>query len=355
MISQGLAMKKVFVEQLRDGDTVGDFFAVAQCERKTTGANKPFLSLVLSDATGRVPAVAWDNVDRLAAALQPGAVARIEAAVGSYKGELQLKIMDARPLKAADKINPADFTPKTPHDVEHLYAQLLACRERVSDRHLRALLDAFFTAPAFAEQFKQHPAAKRMHHAYRGGLLEHTLSVAQACLRICEHYSFLNRDLLITGALLHDIGKLAEMSGELVNDYTTQGQLVGHLSIGCEMVAKAAAAIPGFPDILKWHVQHMILSHHGQYEFGAPVLPSTLEALTLHYLDMLDAHLFQARTAVENEQKEPGDFTKRVYGLERAIFKAPLPGAAGDTAVPPAPLAAELDVIKDVPAQDTLL
>lgn len=348
-------MKKIFVEQLRDGDTVGDFFVVAQCERKTTGANKPFLSLVLSDATGRVPAVAWDNVDRLAAALQPGAIVRIEGAVGSYKGELQLKIMDARPLKASDKINPADFAPKTPHDVEHLYRQLLACRDCVTDRHLRALLDAFFTAPAFAEQFKQHPAAKRMHHAYRGGLLEHTLSVAQACLRICEHYTFLNRDVLLAGALLHDIGKLAEMSGDLVTDYTTQGQLVGHLNIGCEMVAKAAAAIPDFPDILKWHVQHMILSHHGQYEFGAAVLPSTLEALTLHYLDVLDAHLFQARAAVESEQKEPGDFTRRVYGLERAFYKAELPGSAAGAPVAPAPLAPELDGIKEIPAQDTLL
>ena len=348
-------MKKVYIEQLRDGDSIGDFFAVAQCERKTTGANKPFLSLVLSDATGRVPGVAWDNVDRLAAALQPGAIVRVEAAVGSYRGEPQLKVFDARPLKPSDKINPADFAPKTPHDVEYLYRQLLACREQVADQHLRALLDAFFAAPACAEQFKQHPAAKRMHHAYRGGLLEHTLSVTQACLRICEHYTFLNRDVLVSGALLHDIGKLAEMGGDVVTDYTTQGQLVGHLSIGCEMVAKAAAAIPGFPDVLKWQVQHMILSHHGQHEFGAPVLPSTLEALTLHYLDMLDAHLFQARAAVESEQKEPGEFTKRVYGLERAFYKGGVAAAPGAAPLAAAPLAAELDVIKDVPAQDTLL
>lgn len=345
-------MKRVFIEQLRDGDTVGDFFVVAECERKTTGANKPYLSLVLSDATGRVAAVAWDNVDRLAGVLQPGAIVRIEGSVGSYKGGLQVKISDARSVKPSDRIDTGDFTPKTPHDVEQLYKQLLALRDMVSDRHLRALLDAFFTDAGFAERFKQQPAAKRMHHAYRGGLLEHTVSVAQACVRVCEHYSFLNRDLLLTGALLHDIGKVEEMGGEIVTEYTTRGQLVGHLSIGCEMVAQTAAKIAGFPEVLKWQVQHMILSHHGEYEFGAAVLPATLEALTLHYVDVLDAHLFQARAAVESEREEPGDFTRRVYGLERAFYKRGQMGSMGEEG---APLSVELDVMKEVPGQDMLL
>ncbi|MCX7846506.1 MAG: HD domain-containing protein [bacterium] len=348
-------MKKQFIEQLRDGETIGDFFVVAECERKTTGANKAYLSLVLSDGTGRAPAVAWDNIDRLASILQPGTIVRIEGAVGSYKGGLQIKITDARSVKPSDRLDPSDFVPKTPHDVEHLYRQLLACRDLVLDRHLRALLDAFFTDPEFAARFKEHPAAKRMHHAYRGGLLEHTVSVAHACLRICEHYSFLNRDVLLTGALLHDVGKLAEMAGEIVTDYTTYGQLVGHLNIGCEMIAKAVDKIPDFPDILKWQIQHMILSHHGEYEFGAAVLPATLEALTLHYLDVLDAHLFQARAAVEDEQEEPGDFTKRVYGLERCFYKRGLKEKGTSPAAPSAPLAGEPDLLKEVPGQETLL
>jgi 3'-5' exoribonuclease len=349
-------MKKTLVEQLRDGQALNDFFLVAECERKTTRDNRMFLSVVLADATGRINAVVWDGAERLAGVLTPGAIVRVDGAVASYKGDLQVKISDARAQRASDKIEPADFLAKTPFDVERLFRDLLACKNSVVNTALRALLDAVFNDPEFSGAFKQHPAARRMHHAYVGGLLEHTLSVTQACVRLAEHYAFLNRDLLVTGALLHDVGKLKELSAGMTTEYTAHGQLVGHLTIGSEWIGRIAAKLGTIPDELLWQVQHMLLSHHGQLEFGSPVVPVTLEALTLHAADMLDAQLFQARNAIEEDTDERTTFTKKVFGLDRSIYKRSNGGTAAGA---PAPLGKMPDVRDlDLPAgpqQESLL
>jgi len=348
-------MKKQSIDQLREGAVVGDFFAVAECDRKMTGANKAFLSLVFADATGRIPGVAWDNIDRLATILTPDSIVRIEASVTSYKGELQLRVLDARPLKPSDKVDTADFMAKTPHDISHLYRQLVDIKNSVAEPMVRAMLDHFFDDVSFADRFRKQPAAKRMHHAYTGGLLEHTLSVAQSCVKLAGQYPFLNRDQLVAGALLHDIGKLEEMASGITTDYTVRGQLVGHLTIGSEMIGRAAATIKNFPDPLKWELQHLVLSHHGQLEFGSPVLPVTIEALALHALDMLDAQLFQARSAIETDAQEDAQFTKRVYGLDRTIYKR----LASERGPAIAPIAAaldhELNLVQNKPAQESLL
>lgn len=348
-------MKKQTMDQLREGDVVGDYFAVAECERKTTGANKPFLSLVLADATGQMPGVAWDNVDRLAGILVPDTIVRLEGRVDQYRGALQMKVMDVRPLKPSDKVDLGDFMPKTPHDIDLLYRSLIEAKNSVGNEMLRALLDKFFDDARFAERFRKHPAAKRMHHAYVGGLLEHTLCVAQAALMLVRQYAFLNRDLLVTGALLHDVGKTEEMSSGVTTDYTVHGQLVGHLTIGSEMVGRAVATIKNFPTPLLWEVQHLILSHHGKLEFGSPVVPLTMEALALNTLDMLDANLFQARTAIEDAKREDGEFTRRALGLDRVIYKRTSP-ADGSAAAPVAlPTRRELELLQTGPAQDSLL
>jgi len=348
-------MKKQSIDQLREGSVVGDFFAVAECDRKMTAANKSFLSLVFADATGRIPGVAWDNIEHLTTVLVPDSIVRIEASVTSYKGGLQLRVLDARPLKSSDKIDTADFMPKTPHDISHLYRQLVDIKNSVAEPMVRAMLDHFFDDTSFADKFKKQPAAKRMHHAYTGGLLEHTLSVAQSCVKLAGQYPFMHRDLLVAGALLHDIGKIEEMSCGVTTDYTVRGQLVGHLTIGSEMIGRAAGTLKNFPDSLKWELQHLVLSHHGQLEFGSPVLPVTIEALTLHALDMLDAQLFQARAAIVEDVQEGAQFTKRVYGLDRTIYKR-LVSERGPTAAPVATaLDRELDLVQPKPAQESLL
>jgi len=350
-------MKKVLVEQLRDGQAINDFFLVAECERKSTRDNRMFLSVVLADESGRVNAVVWDGAERLAGVLAPGAIVRVDGACASYKGDLQVKISDARAVRATDKIDPADFQAKTPFDIERLFRDLLECKNSVSDAALRALLDAIFNEPEFTSTFKQHPAARRMHHAYVGGLLEHTLSVTQACQRLAEHYPYLHRDLLVTGALLHDVGKLKELSAGLATEYTPQGQLVGHLTIGSEWVGRVAAKLGTLPDELLWQVQHMLLSHHGQLEFGSPVVPVTLEALALHALDMLDAQLFQARNAIATDTDERTAFTKKVFGLDRSIYKRVYAAQpAGSTAAPlgKTPAVRTLDLPAQ-PQQESLL
>jgi 3'-5' exoribonuclease len=351
-------MKKITVDKLQSGE-IEDFFVVVQCDRRTTKANKPFLSLVFSDATGEVPGVAWDNPEKLEQVLIPGTIVCVKAIVGQYENRPQLKVTDARPVKDGDPVDPSDFKARTPYDVNHMYRLLLEFKNSVSDAHIRALLDSFFENDTFAEQFRIHPAAKRMHHAYTGGLLEHTLSVVRACDLLSRQYTYLNRDLLIAGALLHDIGKLVEMQSELSTEYTTCGLLVGHIPVGSEMVAKAADAIPDFPETLKWQLQHFVLSHHGKFEFGSPVLPSTLEALVLHSVDYLDAQLFQAVAAIEQTTDETAAFTQQVFGLDRRIFIRPVSHLASD--VTPAPVISdeakpeELDLKGASPAQETLL
>jgi 3'-5' exoribonuclease len=351
-------MKKVTVDKLSNGE-IEDFFVVAQCDRRNTNANKPFLKLTFSDATGSVPGVAWDNTDKLEKVLLPGTIVCVKAVVSQYENRPQLKVVSARPLKDSDQVEASDFKAKAPFDIDHMYRQLLEFKNSISDAHIRALLDTFFENDAFAENFREHPAAKRMHHAYNGGLLEHTLSMVRVCDLLSRHYTYLNRDLLLAGALLHDIGKLVEMGGELTTEYTTRGMLVGHIPVGSEMVAKAADSIPDFPDTLKWQLQHFVLSHHGRLEFGSPVLPLTLEAFVLHSVDYLDAQLFQAVAAIEEDTNENAEFTPQIFGLDRRIFKTPVVQSSSN--VMPAPVIAdsakpeELDLKGASPSQETLL
>ncbi len=352
-------MKRTTIDQLREGGIAGDFFVVAQCDRKTTRTNKPYLDAVFSDATGRIPGRVWDNVDRLARVLVPGKVVRLEASVESFKGELQLKVMDARPLRENDKVDPSDFMPKTPHDIDHLYRQLIEYKNSVANPQIRALLDCFFENEEFSEKFRRHPAAKRIHHAYAGGLLEHTLFVARTCDAMTHVYAYLNRDILIAGALLHDIGKVEEMSAELAVEYTAPGQLLGHLTIGSDMVARAADSLPDFPESVKLQLQHLVLSHHGRLDFGSPVPPMTLEGLVLHSLDMLDANLFQAKAAIDDKKESDADFTERVFGLDRRFYtRVERDADSSVSAAPVAPLppeSEELDLSDETPTQESLL
>ncbi|NLF38283.1 HD domain-containing protein [bacterium] len=352
-------MKKMYIQQLREKDIASDFYAVAQCVRKTSSKGQTYLDVQFSDRTGRIIGRVWNNADRIAGVLVPGTIVRVEAVVDSYQGELQLNVSDARAVRPQDKVTLGDFLAKTPHDITDLYRQILEYKNSVAQPFARALLDTFFDDEEFAKQFRDQPAAKSMHHAYVGGLLEHTLSVARACDALAKQYDYLDRDLLVSGALIHDIGKMKELAAGLTIDYSIPGQLVGHISIGAEMVASAAAGIKGFPDQLKWQLQHFVLSHHGELEFGSPVRPATLEALVLHAVDNLDAKLFQARKAITEDTNRDAAFTPRIFGLDRAFYKpatqAPAGDAAAPVAPPPAPSKQELDLGTSSPAQESLL
>ena len=351
-------MKDFTAANLPSGN-IEEFFAVSRCERRMTKSNKPYLHVVFADASGEVPGKAWDNADALEKILLPGSIIKVSAAVELYNGSHQLRVTDARSLRPDETVDPADFKPSSPFDTNHMYRQLLEYKNSINDLSIRTLLDSFFEQEQFAAKFKSHPAAKRMHHAYNGGLLEHTLSMLKSADLLARHYSYLNRDLLIAAVLLHDIGKLVEMDGELTTEYTTQGILVGHIPVGSEMVAKAADAIPGFSQDIKWQLQHCILSHHGRLEFGSPVLPCTLEAMVLHAIDYLDAQLFQARDAIEKDAASPSAFTEKVFGLDRSIYKSSFssePSSLSPAPVSPQePMPDELNLKGSSPAQDTLL
>jgi len=230
-----------------------------------------------------------------------------------------------------------------------MFRQFLEYKNSIANSQVRELLDCFFENDDFAKKFKNHPAAKNMHHAYAGGLLEHTLSIVKTCDLLSKHYSFLNRDILLAGAMLHDIGKLKEMKGGLATEYTTPGQLVGHLVIGSQMIEKAIGSIPEFPEETKLLLQHLVLSHHGKLEFGSPVKPATLEALVLHSLDILDANLFQAKAAIDEEKN--ADFTGRVFGLDSRFFTHI--DRSSTSSISPAPVAPEIQDIKELDLEKT--
>ena len=317
-------MKKIFIDELKNGMAVSDFFAVSNCEKRLTKANKSFITAKVSDCTGTVSAIAWDNAEALEKILVQGTIVKINAIAESYDGNVQLKILDAIELKANDKIDIADFKKASQFNLDKLFDELTNFINSIQNEKLKTLLNYFFDNAEFSEKFKVFPAAKSMHHAYAGGLIEHTLSIARSADLLCQNYTDINRDLLICGVILHDFAKIFEFNNDLVVEYSVQGSLIGHIVMGAELVGRAADTIPEFPPELKWQVQHLLLSHHGEPEFGAAVVPATLEAVVLSALDRLDTHIFQITNAIKNEQEKPGEFTSKIYGIDRKFYKSEL-------------------------------
>ena len=309
------------IKDLREGNKVEEFYAVQQREKKISSKNAPYLNIVLTDRTGTIGATVWSDVERLFSVFEPNTIVKAAGSVTSYDGKLQLKIFDGRPLQESDRVDLSAMRPKSPYDTEAMWKELAAFRAGIKDPFVAKLLASFFDDPGFAAKFKDHTAAKAMHHACLGGLLEHTLGVTRLCAKTAELYPKLDRDLLLAGAMLHDIGKIYEMDGVLTTDYTTEGRLLGHIVIGCELVGKACDAIKDFPSETKLMIRHMIASHHGKLEFGSPVIPQTPEAMALFRADEFDSHIYSAFRAIGEEQDQPGDFTTRVKGLDTALYK----------------------------------
>ena len=312
-------MKQSFVSNLQDGQTVTTHFLVCVKEIRSTREGKSYLRLELGDATGRVEARMWDRFDQMAAGFEQDDFVKVQARVENYRNKLQLSIEKIRRAEE-NEVDPADFFAHTKEDVDELYAKLLGIVALVENPWLRQLLESVVQEPEIVPRLKRAPAAKVMHHAFYGGLLEHVLSLCNLCRAVLAHYPEANADLLLTGAVLHDIGKLTELSYERSLGYTDEGQLLGHILLEYELVAKKIDAIQGFPGELKSLVLHMLASHHGQYEFGSPKLPMFREALMLHYLDDLDSKMAALRVALESDQGE-GNWTAFSGALERRILR----------------------------------
>lgn len=279
-----------YIESFREGDRINDVYLCKFKQAALTKAGKPYDNVILQDKTGTIDAKIWD----------PGSIGidefdvmdyvAITGDVTSFQGNLQLSIKRARKVGEGE-YEPKDYLPISEYDIDGMFMELKGYIDSVKNPYLSKLLHAFFDDAAFEKRFKFHSAAKSVHHGFVGGLLEHTLSVTRNCDFFAKNYAIINRDLLLTAAMFHDIGKLAELSTFPENDYTDAGQLLGHIVIGCEWVGEEIKKIESFPAALSNELRHCILAHHGELEFGSPKKPALVEALCLSFADNLDAKM----------------------------------------------------------------
>ena len=294
------------------------FVVVAkQIKPKKTG--EPYLALTLGDHNKQVEAKMWDNIEEVLEAFEQDDFLKVKGLINKYKQRFQLTIHKLRKLGNSE-IEFADYLPKTTKDIDELWRTLSEFVAGFQNPHLKALVQVFMDDPEIAAAYRNAPAAKTLHHAYIGGLLDHVVSLFRSCDLMTRNYPQINRDLLLTGAFLHDIGKIHELTYNRSFSYTTKGQLLGHMIIELEMLQTKLAQFPGFPEELKTMVEHLIISHHGQYDFGSPKLPMFPEALMLHYLDDLDSKMEAMRAHFERESTLDGPWTSYNPSLGRPLL-----------------------------------
>lgn len=288
-----------YIETFREGERVSGIYLCKTRQSALTKAGKSYENLMFQDKTGTVDAKIWDPNSNGIDDFESMDYVDIVADVTSFQGQIQLNVKRARKVREGE-YNPADYLPVSKKDIEKMYQELLEYVNKVTNPYLSVLLkDLFVNDQEFVRAFKFNSAAKTVHHGFVGGLLEHTLSVTKLCNYYIQAYPMLNKDLLYTAAMCHDIGKVYELSPFPANDYTDEGQLLGHIVIGTEMVGERIQKIPGFPQKLANELKHCILSHHGELEYGSPKKPALLEAVALNFADNTDAHMQTMIEALE--------------------------------------------------------
>ena len=289
-----------YIKDYNDGDRVFDIYLCKHKLSAVTKNGKPYESLILQDKTGTIDAKVWDPNNAGIGEFDALDYIEVYGDITSFQGALQVNVKRIRKCQEGE-YTPGDYLPVSKFDIEEMYKELLGYIEGVGNKYLKQLLRAFFVEDKdFIKVFKQSSAAKTVHHGFVGGLLQHTLSVAKLCEYYCNAYPLLNKDLLISAAICHDIGKTRELSLFPQNDYTDEGQFLGHIVIGTEMVAGKISKIEGFPTILASELKHCILSHHGEYEFGSPKKPAIMEAVALNFADNTDAKMQTFTEILEN-------------------------------------------------------
>jgi 3'-5' exoribonuclease len=314
-------MKEFFIRDCaqHENQTITTTFVVASKQIKPKKTGDLYIALTLADRTGQIEAKIWDNVHECLDAFDQDDFVKIKGLLNKYNNRFQLTIHKVRKCEEGE-VDFSDYLPKTDKDVEALWETLRGFVESFKNEQLRALLQAFMADPEIANRYKNAPAAKSLHHAFVGGLLDHVVSLFKSCDLVSRNYPQIDRDLLMSGAFLHDIGKLHELSYARSISYTTSGQLLGHMIIELEMLQAKIALVPGFSPELKILLEHMIISHHGQYEFGSPKLPMFPEALMLHYLDDLDSKMESMRAQFEREAANEDAWTGYNPSLGRPLL-----------------------------------
>jgi len=318
-------------------------FVVAIKQVKPKKSGEPYLALTLADRSGHIEAKMWDNVADCIDAFEQDQFVKVKGLINKFSRRFQLTIYKLRRLEESE-VDFTDYLPKTTKDVDELWSTLSEFVRGFVDPHLQALVRAFMGDPEIAAAYRCAPAAKTLHHAYIGGLLDHVVSLFRSCDLICRNYPQINRDLLLTGAFLHDIGKIHELTYNRAFSYTTRGQLLGHMVIELEMLQAKLQLLPDFPQELKTLVEHLIISHHGEYEFGSPKLPMFPEALMLHYLDDLDSKMESMRAHFEREAAQEIPWTSYNASLGRPLLNsAKFLSHAGERLVQPLTASAAAD------------
>ncbi len=313
-------MKEIFVTDLQANQSITTTFLVKSKEMKSKKTGEPYLALTLGDKSGDLDAKMWDHVEEVEQSFDRDDFVKVKGQVQVYRNRTQLTIHKLRRCQD-EEVDFADYFPKTTKDVEVMFEELLGIVDGIENSHLRELLMSLLLDEELSAKFKQAPAAKSLHHAWLGGLLEHTLSLCKLCRLVTQHYSGLDQDLLLAGAVLHDIGKTRELSYTRSFAYTNEGQLLGHMILELDLVREKISQIDGFPPDLKILIQHLIISHHGEHEFGSPKMPMFPEALVLHCLDNLDSKLEAMKFILRTDSNVEGDWTGYNQMFGRPLFK----------------------------------
>jgi 3'-5' exoribonuclease len=323
-------MPRKYLNEYKDGDAVDDVFLLAE---KTLRANRNanlYLLAVLRDKTGTMVGMQWNVTEQGTANFNACDFVHVKGKVQLYQGGLQMIVTNIRPV-AKEGLDPADFHPQPSGETPKRLERMKELLGTMSNPHLAALAEAFWADDAFMQAFAQAPAGVKAHHAYLGGLVEHKLNILETADRISPLYPALDRDTLLAGIFLHDLGKVREMGYDSSFIYTDEGQLLGHLLIGCEMLNEKIPEVErrtgeSFPPALLWHLKHIILSHHGTIEYGAAKLPMTPEAIAIHHLDALDAKVHEFSKAIEEDPNGEANWTPFSPRLQRKLFKMPKAG-----------------------------
>ncbi|MBU0477457.1 HD domain-containing protein [bacterium] len=312
-------MAKQYAVELRIDDRIDSVFIVRNKHMRITKNNKSYLAFELVDKSGEIVGRIWDKAEEMSQLFKDNDFVRVIGIAESFQNMLQINIKQIQKVNE-NEIDIDDFLPKTDKDIDIMFNQIVSIIDSIKNKWLKNLLHAVFAVEEYSELFKKAPASIKMHNYYIGGLLEHTLSVASMCMEIDKYYKNINKDLLMAGAILHDIGKIYEYEYSHAFDYTDRGRLIGHIVIGTQMVKSKIAEISQFPAELEMLLEHMLLSHHGQYEWGSPKKPKVLEAVILHYLDDMDAKISGFQGMVEKSQEPDKKWTSRSFMFDNKML-----------------------------------
>ena len=310
---------KIFVKELKDRDAVDSIFLVRTKSTPISKNGKPYLALMLGDKTGAIEGRMWDNIENIVNTFQIDDFVRVRGTINVYQKRKQLIVTEICKVPRKE-VNSSDFLPSSKYEVDVMFKTLMAIVKGIKNKHIRELVLSTLEDPEIQPKYMKCPAARTIHHNWVGGLLEHTLSICKIMMFLSSHYEGLDLDLLLFGAIFHDIGKIWELSYETNVSYTDVGKLVGHLVLGSELVEKKASMIKNFPDELKNICKHIILSHHGRYEFGSPKRPKIMEAYIVSYIDDLDSKVAALQAFLNVEKTRGESWTQNNSVFDRYFF-----------------------------------